>query len=151
MGNRLEGKPCVVYNSDLRVKVQSAGWYTYPDISVVCGKSQLEGGDVLLNPILLVEVLSKATEGYDRGKKFELYAQLPSLREYLLVNQHRPRVEQYVRQDNGGWLLQASNGMDSAITLASLQITVPLVEVYANVEFEPEPLHSQKPSASPPL
>jgi len=87
IGNQLRGSPCVVYNSDMRVKVQAAGLYTYLDVSVACGQSEVEDehDDVLLNPTVIVEVLSESPEAYDRGKKFEFYRQLSSVREYLFV------------------------------------------------------------------
>ena len=125
--------------SDLRVKVEMAGAYAYPDISVVCGERHFEDGnhDVLLNPCVIVEILSDSTESYDRGKKFELYRRIPSLREYLLVSQREPHIEQYVRQPGGGWLLGEAKGMDARISLPSLGVELPLAEVFAHVEFPP--------------
>src|SRR6266446_9871640 len=95
LSSRLKATDCVAYNTDLRVKVEATGLLTYPDVSVVCGEQRFldEEEDVLLNPALVVEVLSDSTEGYDRGKKFEHYRQIPSLREYLLVSQTEPRIE----------------------------------------------------------
>ncbi len=107
LGNKLEGRPCVPCTSDLRVKIEMAGAYAYPDVSVVCGERQFEDErrDTLLNPTVIVEILSDSTESYDRGRKFELYRRIPSLREYLLVSQRAPHIEQFIRQPNGGWLL----------------------------------------------
>jgi Uma2 family endonuclease len=132
---------CRVYDSDMRVKVQASGLYTYPDVSVVCSQEEFEDEqeDILLNPSVIVEVLSDSREAYDRGKKFELYWQLPSLREYLLVNQHKPLVEQYIRQDGGEWLLRAVAGLESKLTLPSVGITIDSANVYSKVRFAPDP------------
>jgi Uma2 family endonuclease len=138
---QIKDGPCRVYGSDMRVKVPASGLYTYPDASVACGQDEFEDQqeDVLLNPSVIVEVLSDSREAYDRGKKFELYRRLPSLREYLLVNQHKPLVEQYVRQENGEWLFRAVASMESKLALPSLGIAIELAKVYANVRFAPEP------------
>ncbi|MDB6109209.1 MAG: hypothetical protein JWR69_959 [Pedosphaera sp.] len=136
---RLRGRPCVAYSSDLRVKAEASGLYTYPDLSVVCGEQRFvdEQVDALLNPTVFVEVLSDSTEAYDRGKKFELYRQIPSLQEYLLVSQREPRIEQFIRQSGGEWLLRDAVGLNTQLALPSLQINVTLAEVFANVEFPP--------------
>jgi Uma2 family endonuclease len=144
---QIKGCPCRVYDSDMRVKIQANGLYTYPDVSVVCGEDQMEGerDDILLNPTVVVEVLSDARESYDRGKKFQLYRQLPSLREYLLVNQHKPHVEQFVRQESGDWLLRDVAGLESKLTLPSAGITIDMADVYRSVEFVPESRSRQVP------
>jgi len=146
LGNRLRGRSCVVYNSDLRVRVESAGFYTYPDLSVACSEQKLVDNqeDTLLNPVVIVEVLSDSTEAYDRGAKFELYRQISSLQEYLLVSQRRPRIEQFVRQVGSEWLLREAVGLDTKLVLPSLDITVALAEVFANVEFSPVSLHPER-------
>jgi Uma2 family endonuclease len=147
IGNQLKGCPCRVYDSDMRLKVQANGLYTYPDVSVVCGEDQTEGerDDILLNPTVVVEVLSDSREAYDRGKKFQLYRQLPSLREYLLVNQHQPHVEQFIRQESGEWFLRDVAGWESKLTLPSAGITIDMADVYAAVEFVPEARPHQVP------
>ena len=106
LSGQLLERPCEAHASDLRVKVSARGMYTYPDIVVVCGDAHFEDAavDTLLNPTLIVEVLSPSTEAYDRGAKFGYYRQAPSLREYVLIAQDRMLVEQYVRAD-AGWLL----------------------------------------------
>lgn len=125
---------CRTFNSDLRVKVASAGLYTYPDCSVVCGELELFGDqpDVVLNPLLIVEVLSPSTEAYDRGKKFELYRAMPSFREYLLVHQDRRRVEHYSKQDDGSWLLREHAGAESTVTIDRWPVRISLEELYAS-------------------
>ena len=109
LGTQLKGRSCRVYPSDLRVKVSETGLYTYPDVVIVCGEQQFddEHRDTLLNPTLIVEVLSPSTEAYDRGEKFDHYSQLESLQEYVMIAQDRPRVERYVRAVPGRGLRQS--------------------------------------------
>jgi Uma2 family endonuclease len=123
--------------NDLRIHIPATGLYTYPDVVVVCGEPRLEDEhfDTLLNPTLIIEVLSPSTEAYDRGKKFEHYRTVESLAEYLLVSQDAPRIEQYLRQPDGRWLFTAVAGMDSNITLPSIQCELSLAEVYDKVVF----------------
>jgi Uma2 family endonuclease len=125
---------CRVFNADLRIHIPAAGTYTYADCSVVCGEPQLSSDqrDNLLNPLLIVEVLSPSTEGYDRGKKFELYRTIAGFREYLLVHQDRRRVEHYSRQDDGSWLLREHAGPGSSLAIGSLGVHVSLSDLYAS-------------------
>jgi len=141
-GNRLKGKPCSAFNTDLRIKVEATGLYTYPDLSVICGQPQFVDGetDTVVNPSVLVEVLSDSTEAYDRGRKFEHYRQIPSLREYLLISQHEPRIEQFIRQPDNNWLLHEAAGLNATLLLPSLEITLALNEVFAQVDFTAVPL-----------
>ena len=145
--NHLKGKRCVPYNSDLRLKVEATGLFTYPDLSVVCGPLQFAPGtdDTVVNPTLIIEVLSDSTEAYDRGKKFENYRQMPALREYLLVSQKEPRIEQFVRQENEQWLLREAAGWEATLALPSLEIKISLAEVFAGVEFVPTPIRARIP------
>jgi Uma2 family endonuclease len=144
---QLKGCPCRVYTSDMRVKVEASGLYTYPDVSVACGQEEFadKHQDTLLSPTVIVEILSDSREAYDRGKKFELYRRLPSLREYLLVNQHEPLVEQYIRQNSAEWLLRAVAGLESKLSLPSISITLGLADVYTDVRFVPAPPPSETP------
>ena len=147
---RLKGRPCATYTSDLRVKVQASGLYTYPDLSVAGGEQQFvdEHDDTLLNPTVIVEILSDSSEAYDRGKKFEFYRQIPSLREYLLVSQRKPLIEQFIRQNSGEWLLREASGMDARLSLPSLEITIALSDVFAQVQFPTDAGRTEK-SARP--
>src|ERR1035437_495908 len=124
---------CRTVTSDLRIKVAVAGLYTYPDCSVICGEPQYFGDqqDVVLNPLLIVEVLSPSTEGYDRGKKFELYRTIESFREYLLVHQDRRHVEHYSKQDDGSWVLRDHSGVEGLVSIARLGVKISLGELYA--------------------
>jgi Uma2 family endonuclease len=135
MGSILRGQVppgCRTFNADLRIKVSEAGLYTYPDCSVICGDPQFASSqkDVVLNPLLIVEVLSPSTEGYDRGKKFEMYRTIESFREYLIVHQDRRHVEHYSKQDNGGWLLREYSAEDS-LSIEHLGVRISLEELYA--------------------
>src|SRR5688500_15943172 len=110
---RLKGSPCRTFSSDQRVKVPVTGLYTYPDIVIVCGKPEYDplDPDTLVNPVAVIEVLSPATETYDRGAKFRQYQQLPSVQEYVLVSQNEPVVERFVRQNDGTWVLTVVTGL----------------------------------------
>jgi Uma2 family endonuclease len=132
---QLKRRPCEVYSNDQRVRIPETGLYTYPDIVVVCGEPRFEDEsvDTLLNPVLLVEVLSPTTEAYDRGKKFESYRTIASLAEYVLVSQQEPRVEQFLRQDDGHWLFTATAGLESSISLTSVQCELAFKEIYDKV------------------
>jgi len=134
---QLTKRPCKVYPSDMRVKVSATGLYAYPDITVVCGEDRFDDQqqDTLLNPALIIEVLSDSTEGYDRGKKFEHYRRLDSLAEYVLIAQDRYHVESYLRQPNGQWLLTEMRGPESRIRLNSIDCELALAEIYDKVEF----------------
>lgn len=139
LSSRLKDTDCVTYNTDLRIKVEATGLLTYPDVSIACGEQRFldETEDTLLNPTVIIEVLSDSTEAYDRGKKFEHYRQLRSLQEYLLVSQKEPRLEQFVRQANGEWTLKEAAGLNAEIQLNSLGIVLRLAEVFAKVQFPP--------------
>ena len=138
-GNKLRQHRCQPYNSELRIKVDETGLYTYPDLSVVCGEPLFADDqiDTLTNPTLILEVLSDSTEGYDRGRKFEHYRQIPSLREYLLVSQYDPHIEQFIRQENNEWVLREVVGLKASLDLPSLGITISLAEIFENVDFSP--------------
>ncbi len=134
---QLRGKPCEAYVNDMRVRVSATGLYTYPDVVVVCGEPQFEDAEVdtLLNPTLIVEVLSPSTESYDRGKKFTHYRAVPSLAEYVLVAQDEPRVDLYTKQQDGRWLLSDAQGMSGNLELASIGCTLDLAESYERAAF----------------
>lgn len=134
---QLKKRPCKVYPSDMRVKVSPTGLYTYPDVTVLCGQAQFddERRDTLLNPTLIIEVLSDSTEGYDRGKKFEHYRKLESLTEYVLIAQDRCHIESYRRQSNGQWLLVEVTDPQSRIPLPAIDGELALAEVYDKVDL----------------
>lgn len=135
---QLRGKGCELYQGDMRVHVPATRAYTYPDLVVVCGKPEFidENVDTLLNPTLIIEVLSPSTESYDRGKKFQNFWQIESLKEYVLIASDQPRIESFTRQGATKWLLTAAVGLEQTITLTSIGCTLSLAEVYEQVTFE---------------
>src|SRR6266571_7904734 len=135
---QLKVRSCEAYMSDMRVKVTATGLYTYPDVAVVCGEPKFEDEqlDTLLNPTVLVEVLSKSTERYDRIAKSSYYRTLDSLAEHLLVAQDEVRLEQYVRQPNGQWLLFESTSLDGVVELPSINCSLALRDLYDKVSFD---------------
>jgi Uma2 family endonuclease len=137
LGNALRQKPCGVLPNDLRVRVPPAKFYTYPDIAVVCGPMQFadDQKDTLLNPTLLIEVLSTSTESHDRALKFECYTEIESLQEYALVSQYKPRVEIFRRYQANQWLFVKVSGLGSSCTFESVGATIPLTEIYHRIEF----------------
>ena len=137
LGQQLKRKPCRVYSADLRLRVTPAGLYTYPDIVVVCGAPQFLDGrrDTLLNPSLIIEVLSPSTEAYDRGRKFEHYQSIDSLKQYLLVASERVHADLFTRQPGGQWLLTAAGSIDDTLDLESVGCRITLRDSYERVEF----------------
>jgi len=134
---QLKGRPCKTYPSDMRVKVSPTGLYTYPDVVVVCDKALFDDDqkDTLLNPTLIVEVLSESTKDYDRGGKFEHYRAVESFKEYVLVAQDKHHVEHCVRQPDRRWLLSETNRLEDTLELTSIGCRLALAEVYDKVEM----------------
>lgn len=137
----LKGRPCVAYNGDLRIKVDPSGLYTYPDASIICGELELDGelSDTVLNPTVVMEVLSESTEKYDRGQKSAHYRRIPSLQALVLISQARPLVECFTRHESGGWLLTEASEPGETLVLDSVGIAIPLAEIYRDVSFDPPP------------
>jgi len=135
---QLRKSPCEIYPSDMRVKVAATELITYPDISIVCGEPHFDDNykDTLLNPTVLVEVLSPSTAAYDRGDKFENYRQLPSLHEYLLVAQDKMHVEQYSRQPDNTWLFTEFKRASDHFALNSIHCELTLADIYEKVTFD---------------
>ena len=133
---RLRGRGCLVLANDMRISIPTARSYFYPDLGVVCEEPRFEDDvfDMLLNPIVVVEVLSPSTEAYDRGEKFAHYRQLPSLQEYILVAQNRVLVEHYRRQEKQ-WVLTDFRTLDEILPLPSIQCELPLQQIYERVTF----------------
>lgn len=141
---QLRNRPCEIYQNDMRVKV-SENFYTYPDIVIVCGEPQIERkhGENLLNPIVLIEVLSPSTEKFDRGEKARLYRLMPSLKEYVLVSQDKSYIEHFVRQENGGWLLTEIAKMTEVLPLPTISCELNLSDIYARIDFSEETFESK--------
>ena len=134
--NRLIESSCVVFANEMRVGIPSAKSYFYPDVGVVCDEPRFEDNvfDTLLNPIVIVEVLSPSTEGYDRGEKFSRYRQIDALKEYILVSQDSVNVERFLRKSDE-WSYTFFQGLEQQLPLTSLQCELPLQEIYGRVTF----------------
>jgi len=133
---RLKNSECFVFANQMRVSIPSANSYFYPDVGIVCEEPRFEDDlfDILLNPIVVVEVLSPSTEAYDRGDKFAHYRQLQSLQEYVLVAQDKVRVDHYVRHTTQ-WILTDFQALEQHLPLTSIHCELPLQEIYENVPF----------------
>jgi Uma2 family endonuclease len=132
LASQLRKRPCKVYSQDLRLRVSPTGLYTYPDVMVTCGDEQFLNGprtSTLLNPILIVEVLSDSTRDYDRGEKFEHYRRLASLKEYLTVDQAKAHVDHWKFQEVGSWLLHEFHQPEDVIEL-EFAVTLRLADFY---------------------
>jgi len=133
----LDPKPCRVFDSDMRLLIEPSGLYTYPDVMVICGKIEFvpKRKDEVTNPIVLVEVLSESTRDYDRGAKFNFYKQIPTLREYILVESEQPRIECYRRTQSDQWVIEMYENLEAAVKLESVACEIPLRQIYAKVSW----------------
>lgn len=135
--SQLRDRNCETYTSDMRVGIRAHNLYVYPDVVVVCGEPKFEDDefDTLLNPVLIVEVLSKSTQGYDHVEKFEYYRTLESLADYLLIAQDEQRVEHYAKQAEGRWLLSDIRAGGATVELRSVGCRLEMREIYDKVTF----------------
>jgi Uma2 family endonuclease len=138
VGNELVGGPCQPLTSNMKIRIQDSSAYYYPDLSVVCGEPAFEDKKelILKNPVLIVEVLSDSTEGFDRGEKFQRYKQIDSLREYVLITQKKPQIDVLYKTEGGFWRLDSYEGRDDVMELRSLGIKLKLEDIYRRVKFE---------------
>ena len=128
-----------VLSQALRVRVDAVDLYTYPDVIIVCGSPVLEDdhNDTLMNPTIIIEVLSPSTESYDRGQKCEYYRRIPSLREYVLVAQHEPSIDHFVRKENYEWVTRhGCDRINQVLRLETLALEVPLSRIYHRIDFQ---------------
>ena len=134
---QFRGRPCRVYGSDMRARVSQTGLYTYPDISAVCGRPRLEDDhvDTLLNPNLIIEVLSPSTEAYDRGRKFEQYRSIPSLMQYVLIASDRVSVDVYTRDQEDRWVLTSASKPEDIVQLMSVECTMRIADLYDKTDL----------------
>jgi Uma2 family endonuclease len=134
---QLRSRPCRAYGSDMRILVSETGLYTYPDVSAVCGPSQLEGthNHTLLNPNLIIEVLSPSTEAYDRGRKFEHYRTIPSLTQYVLIASDRVHADIFTRGNEGVWMLVSASEPGDVLHLTSVDCTMRLIDLYEKTDL----------------
>ena len=147
LGGRLRGTGCRTASSDQRVRAGSRGRYLYPDIVIVCGEWQYAANDpnTLLNPVVIIEVLSPSTRDYDRGDKLRMYQGLASLREYVMVDSAAAVVERIARQPDGTWRFDTFVGLEAVLTFEAVPAAVPLAEVYADVDLPPAPPDDELP------
>jgi len=135
LGNSLDGTPCKALGSDLRVHVEESGLYTYPDVTIICGSLILDKNQAVTNPKILFEILSPSTRRYGLLGKFEHYRQIPSLDEYVLVEQDRYSVDRHCRLPGGQWQLTRYQGEEAILELASVNMSLPLKQIYSGVPF----------------
>lgn len=137
IGNALESKSCEILPSDIRVTAPFYESYMYPDATIVCGKPEMEDNkfDTLTNPTVIFEVLSPGTEDHDRGKKFFYYRQIPSLKEYILIDTLQPFIEISYRKPDNSWLFSEINILEDKLILESVGIEIGLTDIYQNIQF----------------
>jgi len=132
----IDHRDCRCFESNMKLEITHPRAFVYPDVMVVCGDVELARGttDAVVNPVLIVEVLSPSTESFDRGKKFEYYRRVPSLREYVLVSQETPRVESYYKEDQSHWTYTVTKGLDQSIPIRTLDRELALGDLYLKVD-----------------
>ncbi|HAO20932.1 MAG TPA: hypothetical protein DCQ37_10990 [Desulfobacteraceae bacterium] len=137
IGQGLRNKNCIGFESNMKLEIAEADAYVYPDLMVVCGDVKLAENttDVITNPVLIIEVLSPGTEAFDRGKKFEFYRTIPSLKEYVLVSQDKPKIETYFRSDLNNWEYTVISGIEKTVVFRSIDYEVKLEEIYYKTEL----------------
>lgn len=137
LGNKLKGKSCQPFGSDLRMHIPPNTLYTYPDLSIICGKPELtdEHFDTATNPTVLIEILSPSTRNYDMGIKFKLYRDIPTLKEYILVDSENVYVEKHTRQADNSWLLSEIKNTGDILKIESIQVTLALSDIYEGISF----------------
>jgi Uma2 family endonuclease len=138
--SQLRQRPCTVYNSDMKVRAEQPRKYMYPDISVACGQPKYENTKrrVLLNPVIIIEVLSASTERFDRGIKFQWYRSIESVEEYVLVSQNAKYIDHYKRQSDNLWSLSSLGEGDELLQLTSIDCVLRIEDIYEKVNFDPE-------------
>lgn len=135
--NKLKGKSCQPYGSDLRIHIPKNTLYTYPDISIICGNPELtdEHFDTATNPTVIIELLSKSTRNYDRFEKFSLYREITSLNEYILIDTQKLHIEKHIRNADNSWQLTDYYSISDSITISSVNVTISLTDIYAGISF----------------
>lgn len=136
LGKKLEDKPCQPYGSDLRVHIEKNTLFTYPDITVVCGDPEFRNNDDwnLTNPTIIFEVLSPSTKNYDRGDKFKLYRDIPTLKEYILVDSEAISIEAFYINKNGLWELKEYKTINETLELNSINVSLKLTDIYEDTK-----------------
>lgn len=134
---KLKGKTCRPYSSDLRIHIPSNSLYTYPDLSIICGEPETtnDNFDTVTNPTVIIEILSKSTKNYDLGQKFELYRQIKTLKEYILIDSESIKVLKYVKNDDNTWLLSEKNQINDILKIDAVDIEINLSDIYDSLTF----------------
>lgn len=136
----LDKSKCEAFINDLKVWIKEKELFTYPDVIVVCGKKEFyqDRDDTIINPIVIIEVLSESTKNYDRIEKFEFYRSIPTFQEYLLVDQYRVHIDHYYFESKGKWIYTEYKDMNEVLQFNKIQVQAPLKDIYNRVEFEKE-------------
>lgn len=137
LANKLKGKPCQPFGSDLRMHIPPNTLYTYPDLSIICGKPELtdEHFDTATNPTVIIKILSPSTRNYGMGIKFKLYRDIPSLKEYILIDSEMVYIEKHSRQPDNSWVLTEIKNRQGSLNLDSIQVAVTLEDIYEGISF----------------
>jgi Uma2 family endonuclease len=130
-------KPCMAFTNDMRLLVEEYELYTYPDVMVLCDNPEFvkDRDDTIKNPILIAEVLSESTKDYDRGQKFEFYRSIKTLKDYILIDQSRVHIEYFHKIESGKWLMKEITDIDETLTLKSIDLEVPIEDIYNKVNW----------------
>lgn len=136
LGIKLRGSSCKPFNSDQRIHIPVNSLFTYPDISIICGKIETLNNDDwnILNPVILIEVLSPSTKNYDKGDKFTLYRQIPSLKEYILIDSESIHIEAFRLNERLHWELEEYNQVTDSVLLSSIQTSILISEIYEGID-----------------
>ncbi len=134
----LKGSGCFVFPSDIKVELDSAEHYAYPDVSVVCGDIRYGAGrkDIITNPIVIIEVLSESTKDYDKGTKFQAYRKISSLRDYILIDQYTRHVEYFFKNESGQWILEEFQDANDSFTVRSIKVELSLDNIYYQIKTD---------------
>ncbi len=139
IGSQLKDKPCRGFSPNMKIRIDTKGLFAYPDLAIVCGEPPYhdERRDVLINPTVIFEVLSPSTENYDRGEKFTRYStHIGTLKNYVLLSQHEPRIETFTRQAEGSWTSSVAHGLPASVYLPAIDCQIVLAEIYDRMTFE---------------
>ena len=137
IGSQLKGRPCKPYGSDLRIHIPENTLFTYPDISIICGEivpAEIDA-DTAIQPTILIEILSPSTKDYDRGGKFRLYRDIPSLKEYILIDAESISIEAFRINANGHWELEEYRSIDNTLHIKTVEVSMPLGEIYLGTKL----------------
>lgn len=136
--NAFKNSKCRGFSNDLRVRVQEKDFFTYPDILVICGKPEFFNNrtDTVTNPVLIIEALSDSTKNYDRGEKFEFYRSIPSLKDYILVDQYKIHLEHFSKTSKNKWALTEYFEKSDALTIPDINVNILLEDIYDRVDFK---------------